>query len=398
MLHADALLIAPLLLALNLATGLNTILALESFSGLSSLLVFDRVIQLLVMAGVALRWTRRFEQNSRSTSSRIAAIRRICVFGFGVWCLVSLPRLLAEYVPHDGIRTLLLLSMCVGVFWCLRYYFFFTIAALLARPMLESAHAALTLSRKHPQAAIRSLIGPLGVTALLTVSIFALQPDGRSVVINGCAAAAESIFWLLSTYTALAFAVVCVDDYDWRRAGLNPYRTDRLKTIESRGRPLLAAILTPATGLKLLVLGVIVLIGSLVKDQMSPPAVTARIEQVTVSDYKIAVTLEVSDPQYHFRGFKPAMLSVRTKAGTPIADELTNASLSNDKRDLVFLMPVSDGSPRKIYLEFRSKKSRENLVGMDNAWLWYQRVPLLPLVLATTDQIAAIPEGAELRP
>jgi hypothetical protein len=61
-------------------------------------------------------------------------------------------------------------------------------------------------------------------------------------------------------------------------------------------------------------------------------------------------------------------------------------------------MPVSDGSPRKIYLEFRSKKSRENLVGMDNAWLWYQRVPLLPLVLATTDQIAAIPEGAELRP
>lgn len=393
MLRADGLLLVPLLLLLSLTTIASAVVPLETFSSVIALFVADRLIQLVAISMIALRWSKRFESHGRSTHARIVTARRITLFGFGIWCTLSLPRLLAEYVSDTGIQSALLASLCVGIFWSLRYYFFFAITALLGKTVKSSAQTAIVIAQRRPQAAIRSLIGPLGITAVLTVAIFALQPDGRSLWINACAASTEAIFWLLSTYTALAFAVVLIDDYDWRAAGLDPYRSDRLKTLQAQGEAWIAMVLSPATGVKLVVVSLLVLFASLARDQRTPPAASVTIKHVEVSDYKVRVTLEVADTTYLFRGFKPNKFSVLTKSGTPIADELTKASLSPDKDEEILFMPTSDGSPRNLYVELRSTKSRENLLAVDNAWLWYQLVPLIPLPLSnsTADQTNLYP-------
>jgi hypothetical protein len=381
MLRADILILVPFLALLSLTTIASTLVPLDRFSAVLALLIADRVLQLVVISLIALRWSARFESHGRSNYARITTARRIILWGFGIWCTLSLPRVLAEFVGNNGIQVALITSVGVGIFWSLRYYFFFAMTALLGKTIKNSAQSAILITRRQPQAALRSLLGPLGITALATVAVVALQPDGRSLWINACAASVEAVFWLLSTYTALAFAVVFIEEYDWRTAGLVPYRTDRLKTLEARGKSQIATLLSPATGIKLLALSLLVLFASLAREQRMPPAVSIHVKNVELYDYKVKATLEVSDPTYLFRGFKPAGFSVRTKSNTPVADELTKASLSADKDEVLLFMPNSDGSPRDLFVEFRSTKSRENLGSIENAWLWYQQFPVVALPL-----------------
>ncbi len=404
MLRADVVFLLPLLALLSVTTIASTLLPLEEFSTVLTLLVADRTLQLVVVSLIALRWSARFESHARSNHARIITARRIILWGFGIWCTLSLPRLLAEFVNNSAIQMALIASVGLGIFWSLRYYFFFAMTALLGKTIRNSAQSAIRIARQQPQAALRSLLGPLGITALVTVAILALQPDGRSLWINACAASAEAVFWLLSTYTALAFAVVFIEEYEWRTAGLVPYRSDRLKTLEAQGRQQLATLLSPATGLKLLALSLLLLFASLAREQRIPPAASISVKNVEISDYKVKVTLEVADSTYRFRGFKPAVFSIRTKSDTPVADELTRATLSADKDEVLLFMPSTDGSPRDLFVEFKSTKSRENLATIENAWLWYQQVPVVALTLSQqpqegiTDLPGATPAAAQPQP
>jgi hypothetical protein len=386
MLRADALFLAPFLALLSLATLTSAVVPLEGFTTVFTLLLADRAIQLVVMSIVALRWSRCFYSHTRSRRARASAARRIVLWGLGIWCTLSLPRLLAEFVGDSRVQVALLASIGLGIFWSLRYYFFFAVTALLGKSIKSSAETSLIISKRQPLAALRSLLGPLGIAAMATVLIVALQPDGRSLWINVAAASMEAVFWLLSTYTALAFATVCIEEHDWMTAGLAPYRTDRLRTLQTQGESRLATILTPAAGIKLLVVALLVLFASLAREQRIPPAISVAVKNIELGDYKIKVTLEVSDPNYLFRGFKPAAFSVRTKSDTPIADNLTRASLSASKQEVLLFMPSSDGSPRELFIEFESTKSRENLQGIENAWLWYQQVPLIPLPISSRNE------------
>jgi hypothetical protein len=213
---------------------------------------------------------------------------------------------------------------------------------------------------------------------LATAALLSPFPDGRSLLVNSLAASAEGIFWLLSTYTGFAFALIALDDSEWRRVGLEPYRIEQLRTLETRGRGAIAQLLRPSAGVKMLLLALLVYIANLSRGMAMPPAATIQVKNIQVDDYLIRIEATISDTSYHFRGFKPFAFRVASKSGEKISEDLIRASLSPDKSEVIPVVPAST-EPQSLFLEFRSNKSKEKLQAIDYGWLWYQLVPLEPL-------------------
>jgi hypothetical protein len=227
------------------------------------------------------------------------------------------------------------------------------------------------------------MAAPLGLAALATAALLTPYPDGRSLIVNGIAASAEGIFWILSTYTGFAYALVALDDSEWRRVGLEPYRIEQLRTLQAQGRTRVARLLTPSAGVKMLVLALLVFIGNLSREMSMAPATAIQVKNVAVDDYKITIEVTISDASYDFRGFKPYAFRIASKSGEKISEELVRASLSPDKAEVIPAVSP-DKEPRSLFLEFRSNKSKEKLVAIDYAWLWYQLVPLEALRMDKT--------------
>jgi len=344
-------------------------------------LVVERLAQLAIMFGVAVRWRRRLEQQHARAPIEWRAFGRLCSFGFGLWFLCVVPLLAATAQPESPLLFPATLLFVVGIAWSLRYYFYFVAVALLGLGLTASAAAARSLTRRSPRAAVSSAIAPLGATFLL-VSLCAMPyPDGRSLLWASAGAFFEATFWVLATYTGLAFALPLIDDREWRSAGLDPYRSDRIQTLRVQGKGQLADLLTPKRGCQALFLAALLFVSNSVRDFNQPPAAALALQGIAFGDNSIRVTVEASDPEYHLRGFLPLWFSVATSAGTPISSELVSAKEAEPAG-------VGDQEARQqrdrtvVTLEFRSAKTKEALEGQQDVWLWYEGTPMLPLKAA----------------
>jgi hypothetical protein len=131
--------------------------------------------------------------------------------------------------------------------------------------------------------------------------------------------------------------------------------------------------------------------GNLVRQLQQPPAAEVSVARVWTADYSIKVELAVKDPEFHFRGFNPAAFSIASKTGFAISQQLLAAADSPEGKGI--LVDFQQGraqsgevSARPLYLTFRSTKSADALRSLDNMWLWYKLVPLLPI---TPEQLTA---------
>jgi hypothetical protein len=106
MLRQDIVLLIPLFLALNTTTVADALLETRTVSSLGTLLLFDRIVQSLVVALISIRWAQRFERVKRGATQRLTTIRRIVTFGVGIWCIVNLPFLLAAYTSNKPARVI----------------------------------------------------------------------------------------------------------------------------------------------------------------------------------------------------------------------------------------------------------------------------------------------------
>jgi hypothetical protein len=219
----------------------------------------------------------------------------------------------------------------------------------------------------------------VAVTALVVGILWYPSPDGRSLFWATAASAAEGIFWVLSTYTGLAFALSRIDESVWRAAGLDPYRQQRLRTLEAQGRASRFNWLSTSSGVKIFVVALCVIIGDLVQGFTMEPAARVTVESYQVRDRGISVVLDLSDPIYKFRGFNPYAFSLATQTGMEvISARIDKVSLAPDGEFLRGSFP-SQAGPVKLYLDFKSHKTDEALRGMDNLYLWYNLKAVAPL-------------------
>jgi hypothetical protein len=378
LLKHDLALLPPLAVVLGLSTIAQFVFPPKSFEQVAGLVVFDRLLQLLVLSFITLRWRGMLRTRDSARISPLVAGFRIVSMGFLLWAVVTLPAL-GLVALSDSIG--LLPSFVVftfTAFWSLRYFFYFSVFGLLGCSWRSGFQAMIGVYERAPLAPIRSLVAPIACTALIVAIFSSFSPDGRSSFWASASSAAEGVFWLLSIYTALGCSMVLIDDRVWREAGLDPYRVDRLLTLQAQGRTTRGSILSPSSGLKALALALLIVAANISQALNLSPAAKIEVLKMTPRDHGLAVVVKVEDPEHRLRGFNPLAFSVASQTGYPISTELSEVSLyPNSERFNGFLPETSEAV--SFSLEFRSNKTEEVLRSLDNMWLWYNLKPLTRL-------------------
>lgn len=378
LLRNDIRLLPSLFLLLSFCTIAETLVTPTLW-----LVFIDRILQLTVMSIVVIRWRNRFQTAVSPRIRMMTVVIRIFGIGLFLWLVVTAAKTLtiasqgALNATHSLLPTILgVVTLVLALVWCLRVYFYYVIAGFAAGTWRDIISRALRMNRQAPGAAMRALAAPLAVTALATALFTAPYPDGRSLALTALASASQSIFWLLSTYTGMGFAFSLFESADWRAAGLEAYSRERLQTLETQGRSKLSGILTPRSALKLTALAVVLLIVNTARLAMEPPAVQIELTRVTAVDKALHLEIVVTDPEFRFRGFKPALLSLRSVSGYPVANDLAKASTSREKKEVLIELAPAETPSTTLYLEFSTDRSKRDLEALEDLWLWYGFLPL----------------------
>jgi hypothetical protein len=379
MLRNDIPLLLPMLGVLALSSIMQGLVAPTSAIDFGGLMSLDRLLQLVIVSFIVLRWRRKLEHVKGSLVNPVLAAARIVVAGFVMWGALTLPMIGTSFIALSWASPIFIFLFFCAVFWSFRLYFYFATFGLLGGTIQGACGAALGLARRDPIASIRSLVAPAAVTALVVGILWYPSPDGRSLFWATAASAAEGLFWVLSTYTGLAFALVLIDDSEWRAAGLDPYRQQRLKTLEAQGRASRFNWLSARSGIKIFLVALCVIIGDLVQGFSMEPAARITVESYKVQDRGISVVIDLADPVYKFRGFNPYAFSLASQTGLEVvSSRIEKVSLAPDGEALRGTMP-SQIDPIKLYVTFKSHKTDEALKEMDNLYLWYNLRAVVPL-------------------
>lgn len=390
----DRNVLLPCLLVLSLSTGVQLLGSYFGFSGNLGALTIERILQILVVTFICVRWRRLLHGHKVRSRGSLGVLARLAVIGLTVSFVLTTLSIGIMISPNATLATMYLLLLILGCGWALRVYFYFAAVSIYGLGIRAGIERAVDITRRRPIVVIRSLIAPIGITLLFISLCGAPAPDGRSLVWTTAASCAESLFWLLSTYTGLGYALVLFDDHDWRAAGLDNYRTDRLLTLQAQGSARVARWLSPRQGMLSLVVALCILGGNFVRQLQQPPAVHVQVVRVWTSDYLIKVELALEDSEYHFRGFTPAAFSIASKTGFSQSQELLTASQTPDGKEILVTLELTPeeravNGKQVLYLTFRSSKSGEALRALDNMWLWYKLTPLVAIPPEILEQSAA---------
>jgi len=378
LLRNDIPVLLPLILVLASSSVFQGLYAAEGWAELGTFMSLDRLLQLGVVSFIVLRWRRKLAHTKGKLGSPLVAVMRIIIAGFFVWGVLTLPVVAASLSATAWAPSLFIFIFFIGVFWSFRFYFYFAAFGLLGGTLRDACRATLSLGRKDPMAAVRSLVAPIAVTALVVGMLSYPSPDGRSLFWATASSAAEGIFWILATYTGLACALILIDESAWRTAGLDPYRRERLRTLEAQGRASRFNWLSPRSGAKIFLVALCVIVGNLIQGFSMPPAADIKVQKWDAHNHGVSVVLELSDTHYHFRGFNPYAFSLKSQTGFPVSAGIAKVSLTPGGEQLSGMLPTAPG-PLKLYLDFTSNKTEESLKGLDNMYLWYNLKALMPL-------------------
>lgn len=381
----DLPILAPLFLALGVAGGVQTLYGASSFVEVFTLQIAERVIQLTVLLLVVLRWRGKLSKKDNTPLPVFPTVARIFTVGLLLWGALMSPTFLLLFARNANLALPISVLFVLGILWCFRFYFYFIAYGLLGSSLMSGLSQTLAIGRRDPMGSVRSLISPVAITSLLVWLVALPSPDGRSIGWATAGAAAQGLFWLLSVYTGLGLGLTLLDDQEWRNAKLDAYRKERLETLETQGRGSAVNLLSPSSGAKIFALAVCLMAVNIYQALHIKPAVVLTVVSWEAVDQKLKLSLRAEDDAYHFRGFNPIAFSVRSQTGYDISTELLRVSKSPpvDGQKGTFDIDFSGVvSSTPLFLEFATNKREDVLRGMDNMWLWYNKVPIAPLRVA----------------
>lgn len=397
LLRNDVLVLLPAFFVLALSAFIRGLSSLSDAEYIGAFMVFERFLQLAVVSFIVIRWRRRFEHGKGRRLGSSQALLRIVLSGFVVWAALTIPVLGASFTSWPWLSSLCLIMFFVSVFWFFRFYFYFATFGLLSGSAREVSRVTLEISRRDPKAALRSLVAPLAVTALVWGLVSLPSPDGRSLFWATVGSTTVGFFCILATYTGLAFALILIDDRTWREAGLDPYRRERLLTLEAQGRFSHFNWLAPRDGAKIFLVAACAIVFSMYQGLHSAPAPKVSLQSCEARNHGISVVLELSDPHYKFRGFNPYAFSLRSQTGF---DEISGlgGKVSMEPGGAELPVPLPESSdPITVRVDFKSNKTQEALIDLDNMYLWYNLKALVPVkaCVVATPPVLPAPENPQ---
>lgn len=410
LLKNDLRLLPALFALLALPSVAEVLLAPHTGTSSALLLLFERLTQLTVMSAVVLRW--RIRLTAAAPQRPHTAYLRTVGTIVGIGALLSLAytggfylAVLASAFNATGdasARTDILPALLwvvglgvalAGMVIALRLYFYYAVAGIIGGSWRTVIRGAATIAARAPSAALRALLAPCAWTALASSLCSLPFPDGRSLFWSVCASAMVGIFWLLSTYAGLAFALTLFHPAEWRAAGLEPYYLQRLETLAAQGRAPFGEVLRPRTALKVLCLTALTGIAVLYRFSIQPSSIQLEVLSIGVEEQLLQVRVRATDPAHQLRSFHPSLLTVRGEKGAPVSLSITSIEGPTGAHDTGAGSPphTPRGSePLEVTVTFRTDRKAEELRALTDLWVWYgfeKRVYVSPLLARQLEDV-----------
>jgi len=375
----DLALLPLLCLLLGSSAVLDVLTYSASETWRASVVVLDRLMQIVVVSIVVLRWRRLLQTTQGPRVKASSIVFRIATVSIAASLVLSTP-FFGVALSGNGVGAFAFLALFIlGVLWCLRVYLFYAVVGMLGLPFGVSFARSVEISRANTRAILRSLIAPAAITVVCSALFLMPYPDGRSLAWMAASSACEGIFWILSTYTGLGLALTLFTEREWRAAGLSHYRTDRLSTLHAQGGKILPKYLAPRFGFIMFAVALCFLAGNFARLHQLPPAAKVTVRNVAVSDYKISVALELEDREFHFRGLQPRAFFIASQTGSQQSTRILSASQEANKEEMLGFVKATGSEPAMLYLTFSSGKTADVLKTLDNMWLWYYGQALIQI-------------------
>ncbi len=279
-----------------------------------------------------------------------------------------------------------------------KYYFFFMPVVLGATAPRRIIALARGYTTGRGFLLLRVLFGPTVITLLLWSLLRLPSPDVRLLPVEWALLAAAKVFWVLCAYLSTAAGVIFLGESEWSSFRMQPYRSERLETLQVRAPRFLCNALTPRWAVRLLVIGVVVEMANMVTLQATPPGPAVAVSAIAIDDHKLTLTLSLNDPRYKMRGFNPFYLRL---AGANAADivsilpsriEMQGAPLS--------LGELAGRTSAGMKVEFKTDRNADGLKDLKDLHLWYlgTRLTLLEMHKAQVNGSAGKAHPGEAAP
>jgi hypothetical protein len=344
----------------------------------------ERGIQLIVLYVVGKRWVTRFQQPA--ATPRSMSLPMLFGIGFFLWSLLPLAALL--YSIGTPLTQLVSPLLAIPAVVCAFVYYFYFFPIALGTRSLRGVHdGALRFIQNDRLLPLKAMLGPLALMLLVLNALAIISPDGDIAAVGFLRACAGGMFFLLSTYLAYAIGFLVLGNKEWRQLEFDPYRVARFTTLELQGSSLLARLLEPKNGLKVLLVAILIGLGNMAVQASLPPTAELTITQVELTEDAMTLVLQARDPEQHFRTFLPPLLSVAGPEGQAVtSDRQPNEIRVNGQP----YDPLSSGIPDgtvdiEISLTFKTTRSAENMKRLEDLHLWYRsaKLALIPMQDAT---------------
>ncbi|RMG40762.1 MAG: hypothetical protein D6719_10030, partial [Candidatus Dadabacteria bacterium] len=337
----------------------------------------ERVLQLIFFYLVTDYWISQLRKHSVREGSFISFF----ITGMAFWLIFAVPAGLGFFlnVPQL-VKFLSVLGLIAAIYLGFKYFFYFFPLIAGERNWRIAFRIAQDIVQQDWLLPVKAQLAPFGFMSLAVIITTLPSPDGREVFFDYLSAIVSGVSWLLSSYLSLAFAMEHLSEKSWRDYGLDPYRRGRLATLSVQGPDWLTSILRPRAGLLMLGFSVILFNIHQVIWRSTPPTPEITVQSIEVSDKKITLHLHLRDERHHFRGFRPINFNLAGKSGKVISNYPEAAYFDSREEDYRFIFPQGD-TEVTLTLEFKLDRSRDDILSLEDLYLWYRRARLLHLDL-----------------
>ena len=293
---------------------------------------------------------------------------------------------------------LIFLGSTVGMAFLAYLYFFwfFPFQAGISSLGL-SLRMARSFTSQDWKAPFKVMLAPAGIMLLIQGLLSIPAPDGRVIELAVISDWVGGIYWCLSSYLGLAFALTMLSDREWHELNLDSYRQSRFTTLAVTSRPWLEKSLRPSFGFQVFALCILVWVANSVRLASMPPAPSITIGQIELEESIVRIQLNVSDPIYSFHGFRPAFFRLAGAQRTVISPYPEKVWLKGEDPNVQRLLSLPhDRDDFSLMLEFKTSVAASELHQARDLYLWYGgiRLQLLPMEqVPFTDPFTEPPSG-----
>lgn len=380
MLAQDKFLLCAWLFLLILAPSLDLSFNIGSQTTPLVGLIIERLSQLLVIYFITLRWVNRLSSRPVEKPNRIISLLSLLIFGFLLWLILITP-VICQLLPMADDQRILVLSLLLpAIYLWLKSYFYFFAIVIGKKGFKEIWEINSSILNGNPYVPFYTMMGPFALMSLIMAIFNAIAPDGRYIFLSWLEGACSGIFWILSSYLSLSFALHGLSERHWHEAGLDPYRDGRFSTICLNAKKQMVALLNVKNGAKVFVISLLIWFANLLRLETMPPTAKIEVKRIIVAQETTTIELTADDSEFNLRNFQPIQFILAGNERSALSGSPQSVIETDSGADMTLGIPPGRQNVT-LTLTFKTLRPGEAMKQLQDVFLWYRYAKLLQLDL-----------------